>query len=1230
MRQTSFSRHFPFSASRELFMRRLFFPLVFCGCLTAVSAGEPVIDGATAVLWSRCTGWTTTPATECSVTNENGSLVFAAQGAGREMPWIINLDQLAAGGDARYLIVQYRAEHVATRPGVYFLHGEEGTRGGMAYAMADDLKPDGQWHALAVDLLALDPLETTHQLALKLVVDTSGPARMEVNKLWFTDDMPADAQLARVPSQLRQQRTTIDWSTSALLPREGWTTTPATDYRATLNGKEVTFHVRDAGKGMRWIVALPAPVDLAHTPYISVRYKAAGAIAPTGYTVWLGNQEGGADGNAVIALLPTNLAADGAWHLVSVRLEKAFVATHLAIGLDSAGDDANLTLDSVQFSSRPPRWSLAAMLPHETRAVAWPVGQDNFTAEAISVHGGTGSSFLAHRLGLSDWFTASYIGVNGVPFTVPVDPAKVMQSGTAQCGELSLALPADVREVYLLTAAAAPPTEPWGIDSVHPRPVEMLDVPEKLIFEIRYEAGPPDLVLPLDAQTGTWRMRRGLGVTVVHPDALRKPTELVLRDRMQTASFAIVAATMLRGNPRVTEADWKHLAYSAPPTHALSQSPASADSSPDAVRSGVLKASFESAQGLRCRQLAVAGLDQALTCASAPLFEVITGGRLLAAEDWSVVKTERLSAGMRFLVRHPVAQLAATIECVPDAANELLLRMTLVNESDRPLTATLRFPILQGICLGNAADTWYLSGKRGGIINFADTAQSDPLGERHPLQMDGFFNPRIGLALALLTHDTAAQHHFIHLAKSRAGGKWAIEYPDRDLAAGSMFVATEAAVVLREGDWRAILDAHKEWLASWFQPVAPRKPWFERIFALSSGNAHYDASSDPRTRGDVQRLVNTMQKYIGPCDYVHLFGWGASQQYGDWGDYSHYEEVGGLEYFRANVQRAQQQGRAVSLYLDGYLSSERGENVGAHAKDWAMRHPDGSPQFVAEYRAYNECPYQEGWRKCLSDTYARVQREVGPQIMYIDEIGATDGRWTCWAKDHGHSAHEIPYAGEVALLRDIREAVGQDTILYTEYPPAEVSRQYIDGSITYQALWSVDQEPLAPHFIDLPRFVFPDFKQLHIIYYVGTRAGNWWLLKFPFFNGEVYRNGEPNLPGMDAASLAFLKRAIQVQCAHRDAFASHDVEPLVCTEVPGVFANRFSTANETVWTLYNANGRSVHAPVLSVPHVTGATYEDAWSGDALMPETTGDRAAVTVCLGPKAVGCIVQKRPPDK
>ena len=144
-----------------------------------------------------------------------------------------------------------------------------------------------------------------------------------------------------------------------------------------------------------------------------------------------------------------------------------------------------------------------------------------------------------------------------------------------------------------------------------------------------------------------------------------------------------------------------------------------------------------------------------------------------------------------------------------------------------------------------------------------------------------------------------------------------------------------------------------------------------------------------------------MHKYVGPCDYVHLFGSGASKQYGDWGDYNHYEEVGGLDYFRGNIQRVQQQGQAVSVYLDGYLNSDKGQRAGAHAKAWAMKNRDGSPQFVEQYQSYNECPYQEGWRT--------LERDVPPASSVKSVRGSctstrsapTDGRWTCWATDHG-------------------------------------------------------------------------------------------------------------------------------------------------------------------------------------------------------------------------------------
>jgi hypothetical protein len=1192
-------------------------------------AAAPTIEAQSAAQWKACPGWVSKPPATYAVTESDGLLVFSAEGAGTEMAWILAVSDRGPSGDERYLLVRYRARGLSTRPGVYFLHGEEGTRGGRAYALADQLVPDGQWHTLAVDLVAINPLEVTYHLAVKVAVSEAGVAELALEKFWFDNALPAGARLAELPPQPPDEQSVVDWRQAGdVRPQPGWTTAPAADTSATLEGSAMAFAVSDAGRGMRWLLGLAKPVDTTRLPYLSLRYRFSGQPGQEPYAIWLGDQSSGTGGNAVVAVQSRELTADGGWHRLCVKLEKRFQVTQLAVGLDCLGPDASLVLDTLVFSSRQRRWALAETVEYEIRSRAWPAGAGGFVTAPATVAGGQPSAFLLSRLELTDWFTAPEVTVAGVPFVVETDPSRISQTATARMEALSVALPAAAREICLLVAAAAPATEPWGIDWAHPRPVEVLDVPEKVLYEVCYAEGPPDWLLPLDAATGTWGLRRGVSVSVVHPDPTRQATELRLHDRMQTASLAIAGVTIRHGEPRVAEPDWAALSYAPPPPGALTALGPLRSSQPGfpLVAAGQFGARFAVQPTLRWATLSAGADAETLACAEGPVFEVSLGGATLPPEAWQVERFSDLGQGFRFILRQAASGLVATMDCLPGAANEVLMRLDLRNEGTAPVTATLRFPVLTGVRLGSAADTWYLAGKRGGIVNSVAARFRDPLGERHPLQVDGFFNPKLGLALACLTHDSKAQHHFIDLGKTATGGSWSAEYVERDLAPGQSFRASEAALVLREGDWRAIMAAYREWLATWFVPPAP-KPWFESAFALVSSNVHYDAVSDARARGAIQPSVDTLLKHIGVCDYVHRFGWGASKVHGEWGDYTHYDEIGGLEYFRENIRAVQESGIAVSLYLDGYLSCEQGQAVGRHAREWAMQRADGSPQFVPEYQAYNQCPYNEGWQQHLSETYRRVQNDLGPKILYVDEYGATDGRWLCRAKDHGHNSYEIPYAGEVAMLERIRTAVGPEVALYTEYPPAEVSRQIVDGSITYQALWSVDQEPLAPHFIDLPRFVFPAFKQFHIIYYVPNRAGNWWLLKFPFFNGEVYRIGEPNLAGMDEPSLAFLRRAVRLQCAHREAFSSHDVEPLTPTEVRGVFANRFAAARETVWTLYNANGRSERGPLLRVPHAVGATYEDAWNGQALAPAIEGEWALVALDLGPKAIGCLVQRRP---
>ena len=135
-------------------MKRLLLTVVAVFAAAPLTAAEPTLDGTSVQLWKPCTGWVKNAPSRYQVSSENGTLVFRAEGAGTEMPWIADLKDTGVTGDERYLLVRYRATGMSTNPNVYFLHGEEGSHGGRNYAGADVLKPDGDWHTLSVPLVA--------------------------------------------------------------------------------------------------------------------------------------------------------------------------------------------------------------------------------------------------------------------------------------------------------------------------------------------------------------------------------------------------------------------------------------------------------------------------------------------------------------------------------------------------------------------------------------------------------------------------------------------------------------------------------------------------------------------------------------------------------------------------------------------------------------------------------------------------------------------------------------------------------------------------------------------------------------------------------------------------------------------------------------------------------------------------------------------------------------------
>jgi len=166
---------------------------------------------------------------------------------------------------------------------------------------------------------------------------------------------------------------------------------------------------------------------------------------------------------------------------------------------------------------------------------------------------------------------------------------------------------------------------------------------------------------------------------------------------------------------------------------------------------------------------------------------------------------------------------------------------------------------------------------------------------------------------------------------------------------------------------------------------------------------------------------------------------------------------------------------------------------------------------------------------------------------------------------------------------------------------------------------------LAPHRVDLFRFMFPDFKVLQLVSYNRFTEGGWGLLKWPFFNGEGWwLQGGPTSYCPEAVQ--FLRQAFAIQHRYAEAFTSGEVEPLAPTLKPTVYANRFNSPNAVVWTLYNAQYRTYRGDLLRVPYLPGVRYLDAFSGKEIKPRREGYLAIIPVTIGPGAVGCVVAER----
>jgi hypothetical protein len=204
----------------------------------------------------------------------------------------------------------------------------------------------------------------------------------------------------------------------------------------------------------------------------------------------------------------------------------------------------------------------------------------------------------------------------------------------------------------------------------------------------------------------------------------------------------------------------------------------------------------------------------------------------------------------------------------------------------------------------------------------------------------------------------------------------------------------------------------------------------------------------------------------------------------------------------------------------------------------------------------------------------------------------------------------------------IRQSVPKNIVLYTEETLSDVSTQFYDGSFTYQINQTSSALSAVP--LNLTRFALPGFKTFEILVCDKPVGDDIHGIKLTFFNGEgLWIEG--TLPeSFTPKACETITRAHQIQRKYYKAFCCLNPIPLVPTLHPEVYANKFTSEEETVWTIYNANDTAVRGELLEVESTPGDEYYDVWNNKKLIPRTTNKKAWLSLEIGPRDVGCVVK------
>ena len=1001
-----------------------------------------------------------------------------------------------------------------------------------------------------------------------------------------------------------------------------WLGNPAEGYNVSQEENVMAFSVRDAGQGMKWSRHFREPIDLTKPYYIVVDYRAVGVSSYGDYFLYIDSSANNTT-KELYVIMPGDLEGDGRWRKAVAQMPNTRL-NWMAIQVQAKSSDAKIQIKSISLTSEKPSFSISDVLELGNENV---ISDNSLEMIDLSKYYNANSDEKLSKMGLdTQWFKSERITADGIPFKIAISSPNLISTKLDSMETISIPINKKVGEIYLLLGAYYEGNEEPSIGNGKLTRVTHV---ERFIVEIEYSDGIKDFVFPFRVGTNLHTIEYTMGVYCIVPTRHSEIKEIKIHDEMRQGEFYLAGLTIsgkFKEKPEIKSSPQSISKKIIVPDVLIS-----ADDHNIKLNNGYLQALINTEKGLVWTSLVNGWTGAECLKASSPLFAVTMENKLIASSDFKV-KDISIKEGkaVEFSLVHDALNANLTISFNEERQLEFALKLT--NVSDKNIKITPSFISLNNVFISDAQkpssidDQWYCYPRRGSVVNNVPASFNDPYSGLFPMQFLDVYHPQLG-GIYIMKQDLTDEYKWFKLKKDSAISL-SINYMEKELKPDENITLPEVVIGTHAGDWHDALTAYRNWVKSWYQPTVARKNWFREIFNFRQQFMHFAL---PKKSGifdndtKAYHFGETMEKDIsdfGGVDYLHIFDWGWSKEFGRCGDYDHWEQIGGVEAFRKAIAETQAMSIPVGLYIEGYLVDPESNLGKAHGEEWQLLDRNGKP-YTYFAPSYNICPAVKAWQDYLFQTYARVWRETGVNGFYVDEMGFADPGHFCYNPDHGHPVPEAPLRGQRDLVRKIREALPLDVAVYTEEIPTDVNSQYQDGSFTYSI--SSVSDNLSPTHLNLYRFAFPDFKTFEIITCDRPLGSDYQSVKRIFFNGEgIWIEGIAK-DWFTPETRACIAKTHEILKAHVKAFTSANPIPLIPTLIDDIYANEFPADDEKVWTIYNARYSTIRGELFAVPHKDGATYYDAWNRRELKPRIHEGKAYINMEIGPKDVGCLVQK-----